>query len=607
MKNLNKLAAAVIMAAALLPVAAVARTGHALLVGVNEHPMLAPGAELSGPGHDVARMREFLLSERADEFRPENVRVLCCGLEGEEAPTLGNIVAALDALAQKANAGDMVHIHFSGHGAQQPASGADMPDGVEEILLPADAGPWSDGEGMVRNALRKAELRRVVEALGARGAFVILTFDASFAPAQSAPVDGGEVSRSIEPERLGLSRDRLAAAAAPARRGLLRAAPVLGIVEKDGNAVVLVAGRSGEPTTEFEQRGIVQGLFTAALIEAWESQPNATARQISEKIIQAYGASARRRPTPGLEGAVDTVLGPALSASAPGAGGDQQVDFTVRVALPPRSPDIEGVYDQVLRAIESAGERSGDGFFASFVEAGDPADVRLAVLRREQSSDEALLWLLPPSGELARDPGFEPPALAIDDGLPDRLRQALSYVYRSAVLGRLASLNWGEPAGLSVAFQVVRSATLAKEPTQAGEIPAVSPGDQLHVTVSNESNSVYDLNLVYLGADHSLAHMLSERLRPGLRLELPLLEFTDSSFGRERLAIIVSEVQPQRPLVDLGFLDQEEIRAAPASDSGTLGDFIRQMALGRGNPRIAVTEDMAASGSISVRQFDVLP
>jgi hypothetical protein len=169
-------------------VAAAAPQSRALLVGVSDYPKEAVGdLQLAGPKNDVALMIDTLVRLGVPA---KNTIVLADGLEGTTAgrpadgmPTRGAILGALDRLAAEAGPGDFVLVYLSGHGSQQPMVDAARhevakADGLEEIFLPIDIGPWEDSVGAVKNALVDWELGRAVTAIRAKGARVWVVVDA---------------------------------------------------------------------------------------------------------------------------------------------------------------------------------------------------------------------------------------------------------------------------------------------------------------------------------------------------------------------------------------------------------------------------------------------
>lgn len=113
---------------------------RALLIGVGKYSSgeINP---LDGPPNDVAVM-EALLSN--DRFGFTDI----VKLQDTQA-TRAAILSALDALAQRTSAGDVVAVYYSGHGSVVPDQNADETDGLDETLVPYDAQP--DGATDIRD------------------------------------------------------------------------------------------------------------------------------------------------------------------------------------------------------------------------------------------------------------------------------------------------------------------------------------------------------------------------------------------------------------------------------------------------------------------------
>lgn len=157
---------------------------HALLIGIDDYfPDRLPDGtrypSLQGASRDVERMRLLLLAQAG--LRPENVRSLISrkGEDGGPAeppelrPTYQNLVTAFRALAEEAEPGDRVYVHYSGHGARAPTEFPAIKGrlGRDEALVPCDIGaPGS-------RYLRDLELAALVRLLVERRLVVTLVFD----------------------------------------------------------------------------------------------------------------------------------------------------------------------------------------------------------------------------------------------------------------------------------------------------------------------------------------------------------------------------------------------------------------------------------------------
>jgi hypothetical protein len=313
---MRALALALTLLTAALPVAA--RENHALLIGANSYPRLEERFWLKGPSNDVDLVQRYLTGAAPVPFAPGNVTVLTDGLPGGQAPTLGAIRAAFAALTARVEPGDFVWLHFSGHGSQAPAADpAGEPDGLDELFLPVDIGPWSDSVGHVENALTDDEIAGLIGALRAKGADVFAVFDSchSGTVTRAAPPEGEEVRlRQLPPEALGLTAEALEEAAEGAMaRGLApdpRApapAPVETAAAEGGTLVAFFAAQSTEVTPEKRlPRGAPdrrsQGVFTFTLLQVLAEYPQATWGQIADEVLRRYAMQNLAQSTPLFEG-----------------------------------------------------------------------------------------------------------------------------------------------------------------------------------------------------------------------------------------------------------------------------------------------------------------
>jgi hypothetical protein len=98
----------VLLAALFLGAPVMAQVNYALLIGASKYPNLDERNRLRGP-------------------------------------------ATVVDLATRVGPGDFLYVHFSGHGSQAPelVAGSEL-DGVDELFLPTDIGPWDRSIGRVK-------------------------------------------------------------------------------------------------------------------------------------------------------------------------------------------------------------------------------------------------------------------------------------------------------------------------------------------------------------------------------------------------------------------------------------------------------------------------
>jgi hypothetical protein len=264
------------------------------------------------------------------------------------------------------------------------------------------------------------------------------------------------------------------------------------------------------------------------------------------------------------------------------------VDYRLKVARPTAAPGLETEAGWVNAALDRLAADEEKRFDVEFVEPGAEADIRLAVFRESDvegapadAGREAALWFLPPSGELSLAPGRRPPLVYIGADRLDRLQQAtgenLQKIFRATGLSRLAVAAGEQPEGVSVSFRIKRAASGAMQPLVAASVPSVTPGDEVHIVAENNSRGLVDINVLYVGSDYSITHMDAQRLVGGARIEEPLLAFTDSTFGIERMIAVVTEAPPLSEVEDLSFLEQGKVpsatRSAGVGREGGYSDF----------------------------------
>jgi len=106
----------------------------AVLIGINY-----PGtkAELKGCVNDVWRMHRCLVERYG--FSEDNITVLIDTDKSYTEPTGKNIRSALTSLVRSAEGGDVLFVHYSGHGTRLPAeTGEDDDTGYDECIVPSD-------------------------------------------------------------------------------------------------------------------------------------------------------------------------------------------------------------------------------------------------------------------------------------------------------------------------------------------------------------------------------------------------------------------------------------------------------------------------------------
>jgi hypothetical protein len=293
---------------------ALARENHALLIGANQYPALEERWWLKGPANDVQLVAQYLITQAPVTFAAENVTVLSDGVAGSTAPTLGAIRAAFAELTAEVQPGDFVYLHFSGHGTQAPALDPSTElDGLDELFLPVDIGPWSDQVGEVQNALVDDEIGALIDGLRSKGATVWAVFDSchSGTATRAVAADDEVRVRQLPPEALGIDLDAVAVSRSVGDPRQAEAPFDAGAGE--GSFVAFFAAQTNEVTPEKNlPKGKPgrkpQGVFTWTLMETLAEYPNATYGQIGQEVLRRYAVKNMAKSTPLFEGDLDQVV-----------------------------------------------------------------------------------------------------------------------------------------------------------------------------------------------------------------------------------------------------------------------------------------------------------
>jgi hypothetical protein len=107
---------------------------RALLIGINKYQI--PGADLRGCVNDVKILTSALVEFYG--FKKADITALL-----DLDATKKAIMAGIKKIISESKSGDVVLIHYSGHGSNVPDDNGDEPDGRDEILCPTNLN-WDD-------------------------------------------------------------------------------------------------------------------------------------------------------------------------------------------------------------------------------------------------------------------------------------------------------------------------------------------------------------------------------------------------------------------------------------------------------------------------------
>ena len=314
-----------------------------------------------------------------------------------------------------------------------------------------------------------------------------------------------------------------------------------------------------------------------------------------------------------------------IPASAYARVAELAIDYRLVVARPAATEGLDKETALVNSVLDELATGKKSGFHIELVEPGKSADLRLAVLRENaiagaaaDAADKPALWFLPASGDVTLKDGGRPPLIIIHPDDPAKLAEAaarnLTTIFRATGLSRLAAASDYRPEEVSVEFEIRRQGGDALEPLQASTVPRVSPGDEVHIRARNDSDKYVDINVLYVGSDFSITHIVAERLAPAngspdAGLREGLLAFTDSSFGMERMIAVLTEAPPQSEKEDLSFLAQGGVPSATRAVGGSgFSDMLTDIGMAPSTRSVMKLADRSGpKGAVMIFPMETVP
>lgn len=263
------------------------------------------------------------------------------------------------------------------------------------------------------------------------------------------------------------------------------------------------------------------------------------------------------------------------------------------------------------------------------VEAGEPADVKLAVLSDAQvarlggaggvqkTSFDATprLWLLPATGEVSLEADRAAPTMPLPTGATARdasfakgLESNLVTIFRAAGLSRLSENSTFKPKDFTLRFglQAAGSETIAD--MDASQTPIIRAGDRLHVELTNASGKPMDLNVLYIDHNYGITLICQAHLAVGDHLFQPMADISDTDMGSERLVAVINE--SGKDLTDLSFLTQPGLPVATrgTDQEGLLG-MLSDLGSGvptRGPTIVATADTKTPRGAVVMMPVEAL-
>ena len=126
---------------------------YGLIIAVGDYPRSTGWSSISSV-NDIDLIKQALIGQ---DFKEDNIAVI----KNEEATRAG-IIAAIAELRSKIKPGDIVVIHYSGHGQQIFDDNGDEIDDKDESLVPYDAWVRYTSQYKGENHIRDDELGNII-------------------------------------------------------------------------------------------------------------------------------------------------------------------------------------------------------------------------------------------------------------------------------------------------------------------------------------------------------------------------------------------------------------------------------------------------------------
>ncbi|MFH1468074.1 MAG: caspase family protein [Pseudomonadota bacterium] len=280
------------------PAQAAAPHKLALLVAIADYPDESGYKDLDSH-HDLRLLTGAL---RRQGFARDDIAVI-----QDSDATREGILAGIAALTERAAPGDIVQVHYSGHGHQVPDDDGDELDGYDEVLVAWGApARWDDGyhgEQHLRDDDLGAALAKLRARLGPDGQLLV-TLDSCYSGSATRGADEELPARGVTtplglPARGADGQDSGAGFDAPPPSDELAPMVVLSAASHDQLA---------HETRDRRHDGEIVGGLSLAYSHAMARLHKGESYRALFAAVQAEMATSVPRQTPQIEGAIDAVV-----------------------------------------------------------------------------------------------------------------------------------------------------------------------------------------------------------------------------------------------------------------------------------------------------------
>lgn len=263
---------------------------HALIIAIGDYPSKTGWSSISSV-NDVPLIKQSLL---ANGFLETNIKTLT----NAEATKEG-IIKAIENLKAKLKPGDIVVIHYSGHGQQIFDDNGDEIDGLDEALVPYDAWVKYTYNYKGENHLRDDELGNIIanfrNTLGSKGQLLFILDSCHSGSTTRGRKSRGGKAAFVPDDWKPMENDKTKGSAMVERTK----------VNADAAPFVLISGASADELNyEYEGFGSLSYSFSKAMTELGS---DFTYRQLFSKIATNMNVISPKQ-TPTIEGDIDFKL-----------------------------------------------------------------------------------------------------------------------------------------------------------------------------------------------------------------------------------------------------------------------------------------------------------
>lgn len=240
---------------------------------------------------DLTALRQILI--RKFGFAPTDIKTL----NTKETTTKAAIENGFRELISEVQPGDIVYLHYSGHGSQILDDNGDEIDGLDESIVPSDYASRQDGSKNIRDD----EIGKFLDELKAKNpASVTFTFDSCFSGTITR--GGGRYAERGESYK-GKKPTPNPKAKAKDGTGLLENGTL------SNGFVVISATRSDQTAKECDDdKNGSMGALTYALVKAFSAAtPGTTYEDVFESVQNTVGQRVQAQ-NPQIEGNVENAL-----------------------------------------------------------------------------------------------------------------------------------------------------------------------------------------------------------------------------------------------------------------------------------------------------------